>query len=235
MISVTSFRSYNLCGGCWATTISMDVVWLQRSPWRLFDDDHCGGCLATTVSVEVVWFQRSPWRLFEPKNLRRGGLIEEEEEGGGGGGGTRSLDATPKPQPGRPQTEGNRRGAVEGKCCHGCTGQVTDSGEKVKVCEFSEGHHFGDLEFINNHTTVTDVVAAGSVSCVKLNRYHIELCMVCPALTSLPHARCSPFVRPLGPHSPLGCGGHWWLPAFSSANHQPPAVDCCDRSSNCRR
>ena len=49
--------------------------------------------------------------------------------------------------------------------------------EKVKVCEFRAGCHFGHLEFVNNHTNVVDVIAKGPVKTVKLNRYHIELCM----------------------------------------------------------
>jgi cAMP-dependent protein kinase regulator len=47
----------------------------------------------------------------------------------------------------------------------------------VKVCEFREGDHFGDLEFVNTHAHMTDAVCLGAVKVVKLNRYHVELIM----------------------------------------------------------
>eukprot|EP00758_Cryptobia_borreli_P007713 Tbor_TRINITY_DN5324_c2_g3::TRINITY_DN5324_c2_g3_i1::g.3926::m.3926/K04739/PRKAR; cAMP-dependent protein kinase regulator len=51
-----------------------------------------------------------------------------------------------------------------------------ESGHK-HVCEFSEGDHFGELEFLNNHPTVADVVAKTQVVTAKLNRRHFEMCM----------------------------------------------------------
>ncbi|EPY18747.1 cAMP-dependent protein kinase regulator [Strigomonas culicis] len=52
-----------------------------------------------------------------------------------------------------------------------------DNGNKTKVCEFSKGDHFGELEFLNNHRTVADVIAVTNVTTAKLNRRHFEMCM----------------------------------------------------------
>lgn len=51
-------------------------------------------------------------------------------------------------------------------------------GKKTKVCEFSAGEYFGDLEFLNpaQSRTVADVVAKGYVRTAKLNRLHFEMC-----------------------------------------------------------
>eukprot|EP00906_Rhabdomonas_costata_P009437 RCo013351 len=56
-------------------------------------------------------------------------------------------------------------------------GRSLESGEHIKICEFREGHHFGELEFVNTHPYITDAVCIGPTKVVKLNRYHIELCM----------------------------------------------------------
>eukprot|EP00667_Euglena_gracilis_P005871 EG_transcript_5911 len=53
----------------------------------------------------------------------------------------------------------------------------TLSNEPITVMELNDGGWFGDLEFLNNHPNFADVVARGAVKIVKLNRYHIELCM----------------------------------------------------------
>ncbi|CCW61914.1 unnamed protein product [Phytomonas sp. EM1] len=50
-------------------------------------------------------------------------------------------------------------------------------GNKTKVCEFSKGDHVGELEFINNHRNVADVIAVTHVTTAKLNRRHFEMCM----------------------------------------------------------
>jgi len=50
-------------------------------------------------------------------------------------------------------------------------------GHSTKVCEFTDGDHFGELEFLNNHRTVADVVAKTEVTTAKLNRRHFEMCM----------------------------------------------------------
>eukprot|EP00668_Euglena_longa_P003330 GGOE01003900.1.p1 GENE.GGOE01003900.1~~GGOE01003900.1.p1 ORF type:complete len:625 (+),score=215.04 GGOE01003900.1:89-1963(+) len=55
-------------------------------------------------------------------------------------------------------------------------GRTLDN-EPVTVMELTDGGWFGDLEFLNNHPNFADVVAKGTVKIVKLNRYHIELCM----------------------------------------------------------
>jgi CRP-like cAMP-binding protein len=53
-----------------------------------------------------------------------------------------------------------------------------DSAEQtIKVCEFGEGDCVGELEFINNHKTVADVVAKTHLRAAKLNRQHFEMCM----------------------------------------------------------
>lgn len=50
-------------------------------------------------------------------------------------------------------------------------------GKETKVCEFSQGDHVGELEFLNNHRTVADIVAVTHVTTAKLNRRHFEMCM----------------------------------------------------------
>eukprot|EP01060_Flectonema_neradi_P016224 TRINITY_DN22815_c0_g1_i1.p1 TRINITY_DN22815_c0_g1~~TRINITY_DN22815_c0_g1_i1.p1 ORF type:complete len:507 (+),score=69.76 TRINITY_DN22815_c0_g1_i1:108-1628(+) len=49
--------------------------------------------------------------------------------------------------------------------------------EVCKVCEFSEGDHFGELEFLNNHKNVTDIVARTHVRTAKINRSDFERCL----------------------------------------------------------
>eukprot|EP01061_Rhynchopus_euleeides_P023815 TRINITY_DN385_c1_g1_i1.p2 TRINITY_DN385_c1_g1~~TRINITY_DN385_c1_g1_i1.p2 ORF type:complete len:183 (+),score=68.04 TRINITY_DN385_c1_g1_i1:695-1243(+) len=49
-------------------------------------------------------------------------------------------------------------------------------GEDTSVCEFQEGDHFGELEFLNNHPCVADVRAKTHVRTAKVNRKHFELC-----------------------------------------------------------
>lgn len=51
------------------------------------------------------------------------------------------------------------------------------NGEKSYVCDFSTGDYIGELEFLNNHETVADVVAKTSVRTAKLNRRHFEMCL----------------------------------------------------------
>ena len=51
------------------------------------------------------------------------------------------------------------------------------NGATINVCEFGYGDCIGELEFINNHKCVADVVAQTDVKTVKLNRNHFELCM----------------------------------------------------------
>eukprot|EP01059_Diplonema_ambulator_P012223 TRINITY_DN22455_c0_g1_i2.p1 TRINITY_DN22455_c0_g1~~TRINITY_DN22455_c0_g1_i2.p1 ORF type:complete len:519 (+),score=170.21 TRINITY_DN22455_c0_g1_i2:143-1699(+) len=51
-------------------------------------------------------------------------------------------------------------------------------GEKVKVCTFTEGECVGELEFINNHMCVADVIATEpGVRTAKMNRRHFEKVM----------------------------------------------------------
>jgi CRP-like cAMP-binding protein len=50
-------------------------------------------------------------------------------------------------------------------------------GQSTKVCEFKEGDYIGELEFLNNHRTVADVVAKTEVHTAKLNRRHFEMCL----------------------------------------------------------
>lgn len=50
-------------------------------------------------------------------------------------------------------------------------------GQHTVVCEFKAGDHFGELEFLNNHRTVADVVAKTDVHTAKLNRRHFEMCL----------------------------------------------------------
>eukprot|EP00796_Vickermania_ingenoplastis_P004328 gene4328-3142_t len=52
-----------------------------------------------------------------------------------------------------------------------------ENGNPKKVCEFNSGDHIGELEFLNNHRTVADVVAVTTVTTAKLNRRHFEMCM----------------------------------------------------------
>lgn len=52
-----------------------------------------------------------------------------------------------------------------------------ENGEKRKVCEFTTGDYIGELEFLNNHRTVADVIALTYVSTAKLNRRHFEMCL----------------------------------------------------------
>eukprot|EP01064_Diplonema_japonicum_P039245 TRINITY_DN9791_c0_g1_i3.p1 TRINITY_DN9791_c0_g1~~TRINITY_DN9791_c0_g1_i3.p1 ORF type:complete len:288 (+),score=70.20 TRINITY_DN9791_c0_g1_i3:709-1572(+) len=53
----------------------------------------------------------------------------------------------------------------------------SETGEPYKVCEFVEGDHFGELEFLNNHKCVADVKAVTFVRTAKINRRHFELCL----------------------------------------------------------
>lgn len=52
-----------------------------------------------------------------------------------------------------------------------------EHGAEKKVCTFSVGDHIGELEFLNNHRNVADVVALTRVTTAKLNRRHFEMCM----------------------------------------------------------
>ena len=52
-----------------------------------------------------------------------------------------------------------------------------ENGSKKVVCEFGEGDYFGELEFLNNHRTVADVVAKTYVNTAKMNRRHFEMCL----------------------------------------------------------
>ena len=52
-----------------------------------------------------------------------------------------------------------------------------ENGEKVFVCQFDAGKHFGELEFLNNHRTVADVVAKTKVRTARLRSGHFELCL----------------------------------------------------------
>lgn len=52
-----------------------------------------------------------------------------------------------------------------------------ENGKEKKVCEFHSGDHIGELEFLNEHRTVADVVAVTDVTTAKLNRRHFEMCM----------------------------------------------------------
>eukprot|EP01064_Diplonema_japonicum_P024324 TRINITY_DN3486_c5_g1_i1.p1 TRINITY_DN3486_c5_g1~~TRINITY_DN3486_c5_g1_i1.p1 ORF type:complete len:850 (+),score=228.64 TRINITY_DN3486_c5_g1_i1:58-2607(+) len=51
------------------------------------------------------------------------------------------------------------------------------NGKNIKVCEFTEGDCVGELEFINNHKCVADVLAVGEVRTAKMNRKHFEMSM----------------------------------------------------------
>eukprot|EP01006_Ploeotia_vitrea_P032239 TRINITY_DN64501_c0_g1_i1.p1 TRINITY_DN64501_c0_g1~~TRINITY_DN64501_c0_g1_i1.p1 ORF type:complete len:1068 (-),score=201.15 TRINITY_DN64501_c0_g1_i1:186-3086(-) len=50
-------------------------------------------------------------------------------------------------------------------------------GEKVEVCTFTTGDCIGELEFLNDHVCVADVVAVGETRAAKLSRPHFEMCM----------------------------------------------------------
>ncbi|RNF01574.1 regulatory subunit of protein kinase A [Trypanosoma conorhini] len=50
-------------------------------------------------------------------------------------------------------------------------------GNPTNVCEFTQGDHIGELEFLNHHRTVADVVATSHVITAKLNRRHFEMCL----------------------------------------------------------
>eukprot|EP01059_Diplonema_ambulator_P032963 TRINITY_DN669_c0_g1_i2.p1 TRINITY_DN669_c0_g1~~TRINITY_DN669_c0_g1_i2.p1 ORF type:complete len:540 (+),score=180.43 TRINITY_DN669_c0_g1_i2:40-1620(+) len=52
-----------------------------------------------------------------------------------------------------------------------------EGSKKLKVCRFEYGNHFGELEFLNNHRTVADVIAVGKTKTARLNRKHFELCL----------------------------------------------------------
>ncbi len=49
----------------------------------------------------------------------------------------------------------------------------------IYVCTFKAGDHVGELEFLNKHLCVADVVANGEVRAAKIHRDHFEKCMVC--------------------------------------------------------
>jgi len=49
---------------------------------------------------------------------------------------------------------------------------------KIDVCEFTQGAIVGEMEFLNNHNNVADVVAKSEeVRAARLERKHFELCM----------------------------------------------------------
>lgn len=52
-----------------------------------------------------------------------------------------------------------------------------DKKEPVKVCEFKAGDCVGELEFLNDHKCVADVVAKGHLRTAKMNRHHFEMVM----------------------------------------------------------
>mmetsp|Transcript_4197 Transcript_4197/g.13382 ORF Transcript_4197/g.13382 Transcript_4197/m.13382 type:complete len:523 (-) Transcript_4197:362-1930(-) len=52
-----------------------------------------------------------------------------------------------------------------------------DKGESVKVCEFTVGDCVGELEFLNDHKCVADVVAKDELRVAKMNRHHFEMVM----------------------------------------------------------
>jgi CRP-like cAMP-binding protein len=52
-----------------------------------------------------------------------------------------------------------------------------DFNKPVHVCTFGRGQPVGELEFINKHKAVADVVAKDSVTTVRVNRRHFELVM----------------------------------------------------------
>jgi CRP-like cAMP-binding protein len=52
-----------------------------------------------------------------------------------------------------------------------------DAHEPIKVCEFTAGDCVGELEFLNDHKCVADVVAKDEVRTAKMNRHHFEMVM----------------------------------------------------------
>jgi CRP-like cAMP-binding protein len=52
-----------------------------------------------------------------------------------------------------------------------------DKMEPIKVCDFTQGQCIGELEFLNNHKCVADVVARTEVRTAKMNRHHFEMVM----------------------------------------------------------
>lgn len=56
-------------------------------------------------------------------------------------------------------------------------GRDKATGKKVDVCNFGAGDIIGELEFLNNHKTVADVLAVGDVKTCRLHRAHFEMCM----------------------------------------------------------
>ena len=54
--------------------------------------------------------------------------------------------------------------------------------EVIHVCYFGAGDHVGELEFINHHSCVADVVATGEVRAARVHRDHFEKCMVCAGI-----------------------------------------------------
>eukprot|EP00756_Hemistasia_phaeocysticola_P000914 Hpha_TRINITY_DN10657_c0_g1::TRINITY_DN10657_c0_g1_i1::g.156706::m.156706/K04739/PRKAR; cAMP-dependent protein kinase regulator len=52
-----------------------------------------------------------------------------------------------------------------------------EGGEKKLICEFGRGACVGELEFLNNHNSVADVVAKTTVRTGKLHRSHFERVM----------------------------------------------------------
>uniref|UniRef100_A0A7S1JCV8 Cyclic nucleotide-binding domain-containing protein n=1 Tax=Eutreptiella gymnastica TaxID=73025 RepID=A0A7S1JCV8_9EUGL len=49
--------------------------------------------------------------------------------------------------------------------------------QPIAVCDFKPGDHVGELEFINKHLTVADVVAINTVRAARVHRDHFEICM----------------------------------------------------------
>jgi len=58
-------------------------------------------------------------------------------------------------------------------------GRREGDGAPILVCDFGEGDHVGELEFINKHLTVADVVAGKDrdVRAARVHRDHFESCM----------------------------------------------------------
>ena len=56
-------------------------------------------------------------------------------------------------------------------------GRDKSTGKKVDVCTFGAGDIIGELEFLNNHKAVADVLAVGDVKTCRLHRAHFEMCM----------------------------------------------------------
>ena len=52
-----------------------------------------------------------------------------------------------------------------------------ENDRKKLVHTFSAGQHFGELEFLNSHRTVADIVAKEATRTARLNRSHFELCL----------------------------------------------------------